>query len=61
MSLKKINQNLIYHCFIHKSDSEMFCNDEKKTEVYNEIKDSVGQDYDLKGINIEFHLTTYLV
>ena len=49
---------MIYHCFIHKTDSEMFCNDDKKTEVYNEIKESVGQDYDLKGIHMDFHLTS---
>ena len=59
--LKKNNTNLLYHVFIHKTDSEMFSNEEKRTETFNEIKESIFQEfqYDLKDVTLEFHLTTY--
>jgi hypothetical protein len=61
--LKKNNSNLIYHIFIHKTDTEMFSNDIRKTEVFNDIKECVQQEfqYDLKDINLEFHLTSYIL
>jgi len=59
--MHKRNPNCLYHVFVHKADPDQWGMEDKKNEIVGQLREMVVEELSgtqLKGVNIDYHLTT---